>query len=152
MTRPWSIFFTAISIGASVPAMAASAPVIPAAVVPAVQCIHRVLKSSSAVQSVSLYSVDGFRFAAEYVFRNKENQAVVSDIEFYELEGSVMESDKIPREISAETADEGQKLEEKLELVSKCHLDQAFDNLLPQPKARADWQKFDLAESMKLGL
>src|ERR1051325_7054788 len=121
--------------------MTESVPAIPTAAIPTVRCIHRVLKSSSAVKSVSLYSIDGFRFAIEYAFRNKDGRVVVSDIEFFDLGGTVTVGDRIPREVSMETPDEAQRLESQLDLTAKCHLQGAFDNLLPQPKARADWQQ-----------
>jgi hypothetical protein len=148
MTRHWSIFFAAVIFGAGVPVMAATlapapVPAIPTALIPTVQCVHSVLKSSSTVRSISLYSIDGFRFATEYVFRNKDDPDVVFDIEFYALGGSVTESNKIPREVSMESASEAQSLESQLSLASKCHLNPAFDNLIPQPKPRADWQKID---------
>jgi hypothetical protein len=144
MTRPWRFFFAFASFGVGGFAMAAPPlPAIPTAAIPTVQCIHHVLKSSSAVQLVSLYSIDNVRFAAEYVFRNKDDRAVVSDIEFFVREDSVTETDLIPREVSMATAAEAQDLETKLDLVSKCHLNVSLDNLLPQPKARAEWQKIE---------
>jgi len=136
-----SVFLAVVVFLGSESVLADPLPALPIAAMPAAQCIHRVLKSSSAVRSVDLYSIDGDRFAVEYVFRNKDNQAVVSDIEFFELNGSVIQGDKIPREVSMETASEAQDLESKLDLVSKCHLHPAFDNLLPPPKARIDWQE-----------
>lgn len=120
-----------------------SVPAIPTKLVPTVQCIYSVLKSSGAVQSLSLYSIDDFRFAVEYGFRNKDDQDVVSDIEFFDLGGSVTKGDKIPREVSRGAANEANEMETKLGLLSKCGLNSAFDNLLPQPKARTDWQKID---------
>lgn len=142
--KPPSRFYLAValsSVGGF--AMADSLPAVPASVIPTAQCVHRVLESSSAIQSIDLYSIDGFRLAAEFVFRNKAGQAVVSDIEFFELGGSVTEGDKIPREISRATVIEARDLESKLDLVSKCRLKPAFDNLLPPPKARAGWRKID---------
>lgn len=126
-------------------AMADPAPVIPTAAIPSVRCIHQVLKSSGAVHSVSLYSIDSDRFAIEYAFQDKAGRNVVSDIEFFffEQRGAVWVTDLVPREVSEETADEAQALESRLELFSKCHLDQTFDNMIPQPKMRADWQKMD---------
>lgn len=141
MNKRWRILLAVILCGAAAPAVAAPAPNLPAAAIPTVQCIYRVLKSSSAVQSVSLYSIDGYRFAIEYAFRNKDGRVAASDIEFFG--GSAIVTDKIPREISMETADEAQALEAKLGLTSKCRLHYAFDNLYPQPRARADWQRMD---------
>lgn len=121
--------------------MADPLPVIPSKAISAVECVHRVLKSSSAVQSVDLYSIDGTGFAVEYVFRNKDNHAAAYDIElFIETDGSVTETDKIPREVSQETMNEAQDLESKLDLLSKCRLSAVLDNLLPGPKRRADWR------------
>ena len=139
-----SRFYLAVALSSvSGFAMADSLQAVPPTAIPAVKCVHRILETSSAVQSVDLYSIDGFRFATEFAFRNKAGQAVVSDIEFFELGGSVAEGDKIPREISRATAIEATDLESKLDLVSKCHLNPAFDNLLPLPKARAEWRKID---------
>jgi hypothetical protein len=102
------------------------------------------LKSDSAVQSVDLYSIDGFRFAVEYGFRNKDNRSVVSDIELIiDADEPVTQTDRIPREISQETATEAEELESRLDLNSKCHLRTVFDNLLPEPKARTDWLRMD---------
>jgi hypothetical protein len=102
------------------------------------------LKSDSAVQSVALYSIDGFRFAVEYGFRNKDNRAVVSDIELIiDADEPVTQTDRIPREVSQETATEAEELESSLDLSSNCHLTTAFDNLFPEPKARADWLRMD---------
>jgi hypothetical protein len=145
MIRRWSILFAAILFSAAVPTKADSVPVIPTAAIPSVQCMHQVLKSSGAVHSVSLYSIDGDTFAIEFTFENKAGQNVVSDIEFFffEQRGAVWVTDLIPSEVSEETADEAQALESKVELFSKCHLDQTFDNTFPQPKKRADWQKMD---------
>jgi hypothetical protein len=126
------------------PVTARILPDIPTAAIPTVQCIHRVLKSSCAIQSVTLYSLDGIRFATEYVFRNKNSQAVAYDIELIiEANGTVTETDKIPREVSKETADGAQDLESKLDLLSQCHIGTAFDNLIPGLKARAEWRKID---------
>jgi hypothetical protein len=144
MNRRWRLLFAAVSFGVGASALADALPDIPTAAMPTVKCIYRVLKSSTTIQSVSLYSIDGFRFAAEYVFRNKADQVVVSDIELLiDPNGSVTETDKIPREISEETANEGEDLESKLDLNSKCHLAAALDNLLPEPRARADWRRID---------
>lgn len=136
----WRVLFAVASLGTGSPAMAAPAPSVPAAAIPTIQCIHRALQSSSAVQSISLYSIDDFRFAVEFSFRNKAGRIVVSDIEFFELDGAVIIGDKVPREVSVETASEGQEL---VDLDSICHLNGGFDNLLPQPNARADWQRID---------
>jgi|GEM_PF-2750915 len=106
-----------------------------------VRCIYGVLKSSDEVQSISLYSIDGFRFAIEYAFRNKGGRVVVSDLEFFGE--STYLTDKIPREISQDTTYEAQALERRLNLNSKCHLRYSLDNIYPQPKARADWQRMD---------
>jgi hypothetical protein len=142
MIGNWRIPLVVIFFGVAAPAIAAPAPALPAATIPTVQCISRVLKSSSAVQSVSLYSIDGFRFAIEYAFRNKNGHVVVYDIEFIGNSGIV--TDKIPREISTETADEAWRLEDRLDLNSKCNLRYAGDNLYPEAAARADWQKIEL--------
>jgi hypothetical protein len=116
---------------------------IPASAIPMVKCMRDVLKSSSAVQSVSLYSVDGFRFAIEYVFRDKNGQAAVFDDEMFieDSDGSVTAGDKIPREISEKSMNEAEDLETKLGLETKCHLESAMDNILPQPPARSNWRK-----------
>ena len=143
MTSHRRILSVVISLGVGFPAMAAPVPSLAPAAIPTVQCIHHALKSSSAVQSVSLYSIDGFRFSIEFAFRNKDGQIVVSDIEFFVQGGTVTVGDKVPREVSMETASEAQDLESKLDLTSSCHLQYSFDNLLPWPKARADWQKMD---------
>ena len=143
MTSRLRILFALTSLGVGLPAMADPVPSLAPAAIPTVRCIHRALKSSSAVQSVSLYSIDGFRFAIEYAFRNKDGQIVASDIEFFVLGGTVTVGDKIPREVSTEAASEAQDLESKLDLASSCHLQYSLDNLLPWPKARADWQKMD---------
>lgn len=139
MIGNWRIPLAAILCGA--PAFAAPEPSLPATAIPMVRCIYGVLKSSSAVQSVSLYSIDGFRFAIEYAFRNNDSRVVVSDIEFFGA--SAMITDKIPREIPQDTANEAQALETKLNLNSECHLRYAFDNIYPEAKARADWQRMD---------
>jgi hypothetical protein len=151
--KPRSHFlFVAIVVGfVSTTAMAGvfSSPPkssIPMSAIPTVKCVRELLKSSSAVQSVSLYSVDGFRFSVEYVFRDKKGQFVFSDIEMYALPGktSIFESDKVPREISEETMSEADDLELGLDLFTKCNLDNhSFDNLIPQPAARADWRRID---------
>ena len=135
--------FVAIFLCTTIQAAVGQVPSVPAVAIPVVQCMHRLLKSSNEVQSVDLYSIDGFRIAVEYAFRNEEGAVVVSDIELLPLGRSVDEGDKIPREVSLKTAGEGQDLEQKLGLASKCHYSFSFDNLLPQPKARADWQKLD---------
>lgn len=139
-----STFYLAVALsGVGGFAQAESLPAIPPAAIPTVQCVRRVLESGSAVRSVGLYSIDGFRFAMEFVFRNKAGQAVVSDIELYELGNSVYLGDKIPREISTQTTIEAAGLESKLDLVSRCHLNPVLDNLLPQPKSRTAWRKID---------
>ena len=144
MNYRWAILFATVSLCIGSAALARDLPDIPLAARPTVSCIHRVLKSGSVVQSVSLYSIDEDRFAAEYVFRNKDGQFVTSDIEFFiDEEGSVTETDKVPREVSEETMREAEDLESKLNLHSKCHLTAAFDNDIPGPKARADWQRMD---------
>jgi hypothetical protein len=117
---------------------------IPASAIPTVKCLRDVLKSSSEVQSVSLYSIDGFRFAVEYVFRGKNGQTAVFDDEmFKDSDGSVVEGDQIPREISDESANEAQDLETKLDLQAKCHLEYIGDGILPEQPARSDWRKLD---------
>jgi len=141
MTRPWGIFFAAVSFGCCTVAIADSVAVVPPKAIPTVRCIHRVLKASSAIQSISLYAVDDARFAIEYAFRNKKGQVVVSDIEFFGHDGMV--TDNIPIEVGQETMDEAQDLESKLDLTAKCHLHYSFDNLIPGPSARAEWQKMD---------
>jgi len=124
--------------------LADAPPAVPALTVPTIQCIHRVLKASRSVESVSFYSIDGSRFAVEYVFRNKDNQAVTFDMELIpEKDGSVFETNKVPREISQETMTEAETLESRLDLPSKCHFSGALDDLIPEPKARADWREID---------
>jgi len=139
MIGNWRILLAAILFGA--PAIAAPEPSFPAGAIPMVRCIYGVLKSSDEVQSISLYSIDGFRFAIEYAFRNKGGRVVVSDLEFFGE--STYLTDKIPREISQDTTYEAQALERRLNLNSKCHLRYSLDNIYPQPKARADWQRMD---------
>jgi hypothetical protein len=139
MIGNWRILLAAILFGA--PAIAAPEPSLPAAAIPMVRCIYGVLKSSNEVQSISLYSIDGFRFALEYTFHTKGGRVVVYDLEFFGEDTYL--TDKIPREISQDNADEAQALERRLNLNSKCHLRYSFDNIYPQPKARADWQRMD---------
>jgi hypothetical protein len=149
--KPRSHFpFVAIVIGfVSTMAMAAdplsSPPVssVPVSATPTVKCVRELLKSNSSVQSVSLYSVDGFRFSVEYIFRNKSGQFVFSDIVMYG-DNPVVGSDKVPREISEETMKEADDLERGLDLYAKCNIDNhTFDNIFPQPAARARWRRID---------
>jgi hypothetical protein len=132
---------TVALLGVGAPEGVDAATAFDVALQPTVRCIYGVLKSSNKVRSVSLYSVDGSRFAIEYAFRNKENQLVVSDIEFFGSDAPFTATDKIPREVSMEVANEAQELERKLNLNSKCGLRYEFDNLYPEASARADWEK-----------
>jgi hypothetical protein len=144
LIRHCSLFVTAVSLGAGVPNESGAAAATSTAALPAVQCIYRVLKSSSAVKKVTLYSIDGYRFAIEYSFRINKTKLAFADLEFtVEPDGSLMEGDRIPREESMKTADAALKLESKRNLISKCSLGVAFDNVFPPPKPRADWQRIN---------
>jgi len=135
----FSISFSAGTITAT-----DSSPSISPATLPTIKCIYHILKSSGAVQSVNVYSIDETRIGIEHAFRNKDNQVVVFDIELLSLPGrSVVASDKVPREISEKTMNDAQNFESKLDLNSKCHLTWVFDNLIPSPRARADWRTID---------
>jgi hypothetical protein len=128
-------------IGSSV--FSATLPRVPASAVPTIECIRTALKSDSPVQSVSLYSIDGTRFAIEYVFRAKDGHFTVSDIELFTDTKPVMQTDEVPRELSEETMNEAYDLEMKLDLHSKCKLDSVLDNAIPQPAARSAWQRIE---------
>jgi hypothetical protein len=144
MRQHLAILTAIVSLSPGAAVFADPASELPPALRPAVKCIDEVLKSSSKVQSVSLYSVDGFRFAVEYAFRDSEDHVVVYDIELIgDADGSVAATDKVPREISKETMDEAFELELKLDLQGKCHLTPTLDNLMPGPAARSDWRKID---------
>ncbi len=140
MSRLGSVFLviSSFSIGGS--ALADPSAHLSPATIPQVQCVHRVLKSSKEVQSVSLYSIDDHRFAVEFEVRNQSGQVTVSDIEFIDLGGSLTESDKIPRGVSMATSTGARDLEAKLHLISTCNLETSLDNLRPQPKSRAEWR------------
>ena len=116
---------------------------LPTPLKPAVKCIYSLMKSSNAIQSVNLYDIDGFRYAIEFSFRNKQNNIVADDIELFSTpyDGQVWEGDKVPREISQQAMMEGSEIEDRLELTSKCHISQTFDNVLPQPLARKEWRE-----------
>jgi len=141
MNRNLRTLLAFISLGTGLPVNAQPVSNLVFAANPTVQCIYHALKSSSAVQSVSLYSADVSRFFIEYAFRNKEGQIVSSDIELFMGGDAVMRGDMIPREVSMETANEAHELEEKLDLTSNCRFQYSFDNVVPGPGARADWQK-----------
>ena len=125
---------------------------IPAPLLPTVKCIYDVLKSSTIVKSVDVYSIDGARFGFEYAFNDKDGQPAVSYVELVapNLDARfVFLGDKIPREVPEYAMEEGSDLESNLQLGQKCHIESAFDNLLPQPTARATWHHIDLPKDFR---
>ena len=144
-------FILAVLVGLTTNAALADPQVgIPPEALPAVKCIYRLLKSSSAIQSVDVYSMDGFRTGIEYAFRDHNGQVLVSDIELVSPSAdAVFLGDKVPRELSEEAVNKGQDLLFGLHLDEKCRLTWAFDNLLPQPKARTEWRRLDLSNELR---
>jgi hypothetical protein len=116
-------------------------------VLPTVRCVYGALKSSPFIKSVNVYVIDNFRFGFEYAFKGKDGQRAVSYVELVApgLDAqSAFLGDKIPREVSEHTMAEGQEITYDLQLSQKCHLQEAYDNLFPQPDARATWHPIEL--------
>lgn len=107
-----------------------------------VKCVYRVFKSNPAVQSAEAYGVDDFRFAIEITFRGKDGRLLTSDTLVAVMpDGSAFESG-----MTLEAMDVmGRDVDKALR--SKCHVPSAFDNLLPGPNDRAEWQRIDLGIS-----
>lgn len=114
--------------------------VTPALLPPSARCIYRVLKSSNAIRSVDIYDIDsdGSRLGFEYTFNGTGGRPTVS---YVELVGGDFLGEKIPKEASQQAMVEGAKIESELHLSKKCHLQEGFDNLFPQPAARQLWRR-----------
>jgi hypothetical protein len=119
----------------------------PATTKPALICIYRLLKSDAEIQSVEAYRVDGFRFALEYVFKDKDGRLVTSDIVL-----SGVSDNNNAYEVSIPDNKPDYMGWESVEFLSKrfpqldttCRVSSAFDNLIPYPKPRAEWVRVDL--------
>jgi hypothetical protein len=128
-----------------VPPSHAQTAAIPERLLPSVKCIYSLLKSSPAVRSVDVYAIDDFRLGFEYTFTGTDGQPAVSYEELLPLaNGSAFLGDKIPREVTEHAMMEGSDLTSNLHLAQKCHLQEGFDNLYPQPPARVTWRRIDL--------
>jgi hypothetical protein len=119
-------------------------PQIPSGIRPAMGCVLRLLKSNSAVRSADVYIVDDLRSAVEYAFRDRNGEDRVSDIVL--LGGTY--SGMSPRDKSEKAIAAGMDflggISEKL--GSKCHIEPAFDNLMPPPKPREKWLRVELSK------
>lgn len=143
MTRRCLSLFAALTISVGSLASADTEPSISPAVIRTVKCVYDLLKSSPAVQSVDVYVVDKSRSAVEYRFKGKHGNVVTSDLmltttfvpdviwEIIEPQGK--SRDDLPESdpFSAEKMD------------SICHVSPGFDDTIPGPKPRAEWQQVD---------
>jgi hypothetical protein len=138
-------FMTAMALGTGLIGAAAGSPSeMPSAAITTLKCVYRVLASNSEITSVEAYTVDGFRFALEYRFRGKDGHQEVSDLMISGANYSYPILHNESREVIGQEMDLAMKIRDRLK--SDCHVSPAFDNMLPAPKERAEWQPLDLPD------
>jgi hypothetical protein len=112
-------------------------------------CIYNLLRSDESVHSTSVYSVDGFRSAVEFSFRDKKYGDIVADIVLsggrigdqmtYNLgRFSTNSPDQLTQDKALRSAEFVGKL-----LARSCSVTPALDDVLPFPPPRAEWQQVE---------
>ena len=136
-----------VLIAACASPISVSAPSIAPAKLAAMKCVYGALKSAPEVQSVAVYSIDGFRHAIEYTMRTRSGHVLAGDM----MISGATDGDFGWSVVAfhGETTDEGfEELDFLMNAVpnldSKCHLKPVGDHLIPGPKPRSEWQRMDL--------
>lgn len=120
---------------------------IPATAIPTVKCVYDLLKASPAVQSADVYVIDDVRSAVEFRFNGKDSKIIIADLML--LAGSPSKAYdmtydiKIARNEPQAAGWESTGFISSLMVSSKCRVTPAFDDLIPGPEPRADWQQID---------
>lgn len=114
-------------------------PRLPASTVTAIKCMYPAMRAIPAIQSLEVYAIDNHRSAIEYGFRDSDGETVVDDLVL--LDGDdVLIGDKGPPTRPPSKTDAANDFRIGLSnIVSKCNIGSALDNVVPQPKPRQEW-------------
>lgn len=135
--------FAALMLSGSGMALADTGSDIPTAAIPAVKCLYGLFKSSPAVQAADLYTIEKGRSAIEFRFKGKDGNIIVAYLMLLTVSTPVTYDVTIPRKEPETAGWESVDFISSLKLSSGCGVTAAFDNLVPGPKPRPEWQQVD---------
>jgi hypothetical protein len=123
-------------------------PHVPVTMQPVVKCVYHVLKEIRSIKAVDAYTIDDFRTVLEAAFDDKKTRnTIITDLMLSQFRPDETTYSILIRHDEDSTL-QGRILTEKMarSLHEQCHISPAFDSVLPQPTARQDWRRVDLAK------
>jgi hypothetical protein len=136
-------------------AIADPQPIVKPSFVTAVNCIRQIFQSNGSVETVDLYRVPNREFAIEFRFVDTDNQLVVGDIMLSDRPSWGTEityttlhfftQEEVLRGDQGKVVDRESAFVDSLDLARNCGTSGpgGFDDTLPGPAPRSQWQKVD---------